>query len=75
MLGYILDKEEFNLLQYPERSYARVTLDSRGFFVPSTKMFRFSLYSFVQLVELVTVDLVGERVRLLVEKKRKRSER
>ncbi len=46
-----------------------------GIFVPSTEMFRSSLYSFVQLVKMVAVDLVGESVKFLAEKKRERSER
>ncbi len=46
-----------------------------GILVPSTEMFRSSLYSFVQFVNMVAVDLVGESVRLLAEKKRERSER
>ena len=39
-----------------------------GIVVPSTEMFRSSLHSFVQFVEMVAVDVVGESVRLTVSK-------
>ena len=44
-----------------------------GIVIPSTVMYRSSLYSFVQLVNKVAVGFVEESVRLLVEKKRERS--
>ena len=40
-----------------------------GILVPSTEMFRSSLYSFVQFVNMVAVDLVGKKVKLLATRK------
>lgn len=39
----------------------------------STKMMRSKQYSFIQLVNIVAVDLAGESVKLLVVKKLERS--
>ena len=46
-----------------------------GISMPSIVILRSSLYSFVQFVNMVAVDLVRESVRPLTEKKREQSVR
>lgn len=44
-----------------------------GILMSSTKILRSSLYSFVQLENMVPVDLAGESAKVLAVKKRERS--